>query len=161
MIEAHQQLLRTKPELKLLIVGAIDSLRQSDIDWVKKQGYKNVDFLGWLSDEEAAWLYARALAYVAPSYMEGFGLPALEAMYQGAPVVSANTTCSPEVFGNAAHYFDPFSVSDMTSAINDVITNEALRKKLIAHGRTQVKKYSWQRMAEKTHEIYLQILQQR
>ncbi|HVI68840.1 MAG TPA: glycosyltransferase family 1 protein [Magnetospirillaceae bacterium] len=158
MIEAHQRLLRTKPELKLLIVGAIDDLRKADMDWVKQNGYKNVDFLGWLPDEEAAWLYQRAIAYVGPSYLEGFGLPALEAMYQGAPVVSANTTCSPEVFGDAAHYFDPFSIDDITRAMNDVMTDAKLRKQLIMNGRSQVKKYSWRRMAEQTHAIYIQTL---
>lgn len=158
MIEAHQQLLRTNPELRMLIVGGIDDLRKADMRWVKKQGYHNVDFLGWLSDEEAAWLYERALAYVGPSYMEGFGLPALEAMSKGAPVVSANTTCSPEVFGEAAHYFDPFSVNDMARAINDVLSNQKLRKQLIAAGKVQVGKYSWRRMAEQTHKVYLDVL---
>lgn len=158
MIKAHQQLLRTNPELRMVIVGAIDDLRKADMAWVKERGYKNVDFLGWLSDEEAAWLYQHAAAYVGPSYMEGFGLPALEAMTQGAPVVSANTTCSPEVFGAAAHYFDPFSVDDMTRAINDVLTNDALRKKLIAAGKTQAAKYSWRQMAEQTYDIYKKVL---
>lgn len=154
MIEAHQNLLRTKPELRLVIIGAIDELRQADIDWVKDRGYKNVDFLGWLSDEEAAWLHQRTIGYVGPSYMEGFGLPALEAMMHGAPVISANTTCSPEVFGDAAQYFDPFSVDDMTRAMNEVMTNTALRKKLIAAGKAQVQKYSWADMAEKTLIVY-------
>lgn len=158
MIEAHQQLLRTNPELRLVIIGAIDELRQADINWVKQHGYKNVDFLGWLSDEEAAWLYQKSLAYVGPSYMEGFGLPALEAVAQGAPVVSANTTCSPEVLGDAAHYFDPFDTGDIARAMTDVITNQQLRKKLIAAGRPQLKKYSWRRMAEQTLTIYEQAL---
>lgn len=158
MIEAHQQLLRTNPELRLLIAGGIDDLRKADMHWVKERGYKNVDFLGWLEDETAAWLYQHALAYVGPSYMEGFGLPALEAMSKGAPVVSANTTCSPEVFGPAAHYFDPFSVDDMARAINDVLINETLRKKLISAGRIQVAKYSWRRMAEQTLALYEQAL---
>lgn len=160
MIEAHQRLLRTNPELKLIICGAIDELRQADIDWVKQHGYKNVDFLGWTKDEQAAWLYERALAYVGPSYMEGFGLPALEAMACGAPVVSANTTCSPEVFGDAAHYFDPFSVDDMARAINDVLTNHTLRERLIANGKKRIKKYSWRTMAQKTHDVYMHILNQ-
>lgn len=158
MIEAHQKLLRTNPELKMVIVGAIDDLRKADMAWVKERGYKNVDFLGWLSDEEAAWLYEHSVAYVGPSYMEGFGLPALEAMTHGAPVVSANTTCSPEVFGQAAHYFDPLDVDDMARAMNDVLTNNELRENLIQVGKIQVQKYSWRRMAEKTLTIYNNIL---
>lgn len=158
MIEAHQNLLRTNPELRLIIIGAIDDLRKADMVWAKERGYKNVDFLGWLRDEEAAWLYQRAIAYVGPSYLEGFGLPALEAMAQGAPVVSANTTCSPEVFGKAAHYFDPFSVEDITRAMHDVLTDATLRATLIKRGRVNVKKYSWHRMAEKTLDIYNKFL---
>lgn len=161
MIEAHQKILRTKPELKLVIVGAIDELRQADIDWVKTNAYKNVDFLGWRSDEEAAWLHQRAIAYVGPSYMEGFGLPALEALTQGLPVVSANTTCSPEVLGDAAHYFDPFNVDDMARAINDVITDKDLRAKLAANAKPQAAKYSWAKMAQQTLKIYNDVLKSR
>ena len=154
MIEAHQQLLRTNPELRMVIMGALDDLRKADMAWVKEKGYKNVDFLGWTSDEEAAWLYQHSLAYVGPSWMEGFGLPALEAMQQGTPVVSANTTCSPEVFGDGAHYFDPFDTDDMARAISEVLTDQQLRKKLIAAGAVQVKKYSWQKMANQTLAVY-------
>jgi glycosyltransferase involved in cell wall biosynthesis len=160
MIEAHQQLLKTHPKLRLVICGAIDELRQADVNWVKDRGYTNIDFLGWTTDEQAAWLYKHCRAYIAPSYLEGFGLPALEAMGQGAPVVSANTTCSPEVLGDAAYYFDPFSVHDMARSINEVLTDNALRKKMIIQGRTQVKKYSWARMAEQTLTIYKNTLKQ-
>jgi glycosyltransferase involved in cell wall biosynthesis len=160
MIEAHQKLLRTKPELRLVIVGAIDDLRKADMAWVKKHGYKQIDFLGWLTDEQAAWLGQHTLAYIAPSYLEGFGLPALEAMAQGAPVVSANTTCSPEVFGDAAIYFDPFDVDDMARAIQKVITEPDVRKTLTTAGESQVKKYSWQKMAEQTLAVYKKVLQQ-
>jgi len=158
MIEAHQKLLRTKPELRLVIMGAIDELRRADIDWVKEKGYKNVDFLGWTSDEEAAWLYKHSLAYVGPSYMEGFGLPALEAMKQKTPVISADTTCSPEVFGDAAEYFNPFDVENMTAAIDRVISDPSRRNELIKRGAAQVARYSWRRMAEQTHEIYTKAL---
>lgn len=161
MIESHQQLLKIHPDLRMVICGAIDELRQADINWVKSRGYKNVDFLGWTTDEQAAWLYKHCRAYIAPSYLEGFGLPALEAMDQGAPVVSANTTCSPEVLGDGAHYFDPFSVDDMSRAIHEVLTDEALRKKIISGGRSQLKKYSWAHMAEQTLTIYKKILKQR
>lgn len=161
MIDAHQRLLKDNPKLRMVICGAIDELRQSDINWVKSRGYKNVDFLGWTDDEQAAWLYKHCKAYIAPSYLEGFGLPALEAMGQGAPIVSANTTCSPEVLGNAAHYFDPLSIDDMARAIRDVLTNDTLRKTLTTNGRAQVKKYDWRTMAEQTLDIYKNVLSQR
>ncbi len=160
MIEAHQKLIRTKPELRLVIIGSIDEQRQADIAWVQQKNYKNVDFLGWLSDEEAAWLAQHTIAYVAPSYMEGFGLPALEAMQQGAPVVSANTTCCPEILGGGAIYFDPFDVDAIAQTMERVMTDQPLRKKLIAAGQKQVARYSWRAMAEQTLAIYKKVLKQ-
>ena len=154
LIEAHQNLLTTYPDLRLAIVGAIDDLRQADMAWVTARGYKNVDFTGFVSDEQQAWLYANCRAYVMPSLMEGFGLPALEAMAGGAAVVSSNTTASPEILGDAAHYFDPHKTGDLARAITDVLADEALRRRLITKGATQAKKYSWRRMAEQTLAIY-------
>ncbi len=158
MIEAHQRLLTLYPDLRLVIIGAIDELRQADMQWVRDNKYKNVDFAGFLSDEQAAWLYQHCQAFVQPSMMEGFGLPVLEAMAQGAPIVCSNATCCPEVYGDAAHYFDPTSVDDIERAINDVLVDEKLRKKLIEHGARQIKKYSWLRMAEQTLQIYKRLL---
>ena len=90
--------------------------------------------------------------------MEGFGLPGLEAMAYGAPVVSSDATCLPEVYEDAAHYFNPYDVAGMTKAIDDVLTDEELRASLIKKGHEQVKKYSWQRMAEQTHTVYVDVL---
>jgi glycosyltransferase involved in cell wall biosynthesis len=89
---------------------------------------------------------------------EGFGLPGLEAMAHGAPVVSSNATCLPEIYGQAARYFDPVDVQAMSGAINEVLTDKSLREVLIEKGKRQAAKYSWQRMAEQTLEIYNQAL---
>ena len=75
-------------------------------------------------------------------------------MIHGAPVVSSNATCLPEVYGDAAHYFDPLDIESMVSAINEVLSDASLREKLIAGGHDQVSKYSWQRMAEQTLATY-------
>ncbi len=148
LIEAHQRLLTLYPDLHLIIVGGIDDLRKADMAWVKQQKYRHVHFLGYLSDEEAAWLYQRCEAFVQPSLMEGFGMPVLEAMQQGAPVASTNATCCPEVYGDAAHYFDPLSTDDIERAINDILSDTKLRQSLIDKGKEQAKKYSWVRQAE-------------
>ena len=89
---------------------------------------------------------------------EGFGLPGLEAMQHGAPVVSSNATCLPEIYGDAAHYFDPADVNAIATAIAEVLSDEALRKQLIAAGKKQVATYSWQRMAEETLVVYDSVL---
>jgi glycosyltransferase involved in cell wall biosynthesis len=79
-------------------------------------------------------------------------------MIHGAPVVSSNATCLPEVYGDAAHYFDPLNIQSMVDAINEVLSDQVLRQKLIQAGREQVNHYSWKRMAEQTLAIYDQVL---
>jgi glycosyltransferase involved in cell wall biosynthesis len=79
-------------------------------------------------------------------------------MAAGSPVVSSNATCLPEVYGDAAHYFDPTDTEDMARAIGEVIDDEQLRNKLIEAGKKQIKKYSWRRMARQTHEVYINAL---
>jgi glycosyltransferase involved in cell wall biosynthesis len=158
LIEAHQLLLANFPDLRLVIVGKKDDLREADMAWVEERGYKNVDFTGFLSDEEVAWLYANSRAYVQPSLMEGFGLPGLEAMANGAAVVSSNTTCLPEIYGDAVHYCNPKDPANMAKAIEEVVANDMLRQQLITKAAAQVKKYSWQRMAEETMVVYAKAL---
>lgn len=126
--------------------------------WVKNNHPGRVVFLGFVSDEELKWLYQNAEAYVFPSLSEGFGLPPLEAMVHGCPVVSSNATCLPEINGDAAEYFDPLDVDAMAAAIKKVLTNEKRRSDLIAAGKKQAGKYSWQRMAEQTLAVYTSTL---
>jgi glycosyltransferase involved in cell wall biosynthesis len=79
-------------------------------------------------------------------------------MVHGAPVVSSNATCLPEIYGEAAEYFDPLNIQNMASAIKKVINDETLRKKLIATGHKQTEKYSWSKMAKQTLDVYEAIL---
>ena len=76
----------------------------------------------------------------------------------GELLASSSATCLPEVYGNAAHYFDPLDIDDMAREIDDIITNDDLRTSLIEKGYAQNKKYSWKRMAEQTHAIYMNAL---
>lgn len=154
LIEAHQTLLETHPDLQLVFVGKPNNNGIKDKEKAEQLGYKNIIYTGFVSDGELAWIYKHSAAYVFPSLMEGFGLPALEAMHYDTPVVSSNATCMPEVLGEAALYFDPEDVDEMTSQIKKVLADPALRKKLIANGKKQLKKYSWERMAQQTLDIY-------
>lgn len=157
--DAHQKLLETHPNLGLILVGRKNAGVLKNEAYFTKKGYKNILFTDFIPDEQRDWLFKNCSAYVFPSLMEGFGLPGLEAMCYGAPVVSSSAQPLPEVYGDAAHYFDPLNVDDMARAINDVLTDEALRQELITKGGEQVQKYSWRRMAEQTHAIYLDALQ--
>lgn len=156
LILAHQQLLRDNPGLQLVIVGRKDVLREADIAWAKEHNYDNIAFMGFVPDEQLGWLYANARAYVFPSFMEGFGLPGLEAMAYGAPVAASNASCIPEILGDAATYFDPSNHDDMVRVVGGLIHNNEQRAELIKRGKQQVQKYSWRRMAEQIQTVYTQ-----
>jgi glycosyltransferase involved in cell wall biosynthesis len=159
LIQAHQSLLSSHPDLKLVLVGKTTGINGRAAGrnqaWSEAQGHKNVIFTGFVPDPQLAWLYTHTAAYVFPSLMEGFGLPGLEAMLYGAPVVSSNATCLPEVYGEAAEYFDPTDTDAMAQAIEHVLTDKNRREQLVKAGAAQVTKYSWRRMAEQTHQAYL------
>lgn len=158
LAEAHQKLLQTHPDLGLIFVGRMNEDTTRNQALYENRGYKNIHFTGFIPDSQRDWLMTQAAAYVFPSLMEGFGLPPLEAMSYGTPVVSSNASCMPEILGDAAEYFDPLNVDDMADTIARVIDSPELRAALIARGYEQVKKYSWQKMARETHATYMKIL---
>lgn len=155
---AHQRLVKKYPDLGLVLVGSKNDSARINEEIFTTKGYNNIVFTGFLPDAQLNWLYKETSAYVFPSLMEGFGLPGLEAMGHGAPVISSNATCLPEVYGEAAHYFDPNDTTDMARAIDEVLDDDTLRAGLIKKGHKQFKKYSWQKTAEQTHKIYLEAL---
>ncbi len=158
LIDAFVKLRANHPELMLVLVGKKDANYQRIETSVESRGVRGVYFTGFASEGRLRWLYENCAAYVFPSLSEGFGLPGLEAMTHGAPVVSSDATCLPEVYGQAAHYFDPLNVQAMADAINEVLTDKQLRAGLIERGRVQAKKYSWRRMAEQTLTVYEKVL---
>lgn len=159
LIKAFSALKKKHPHLQLVIAGKKDPVHDMHMQTAKQLGVaKDVVMTGFVSDGELRWLYNNCAAYVFPSLSEGFGLPGLEAMTHGAPVVSSNATCLPEVYGDAASYFDPTDVLDMTKKIDAVLSDSGLRKQLTTKGYRQVKKYSWHRMAEKTLQVYEEAL---
>jgi len=154
LIDAFAELKTQHPSLQLVLAGKKDELFSQIEARVKQRGIKDVVFTGFVSEGGLRWLYEHTSAYVFPSLSEGFGLPGLEALVHGAPVVSSNATCLPEIYGEAAHYFDPLSVSDMASKINDVLSSKDLRQKLIKNGHAQAAKYSWDKTAKQTWAVY-------
>lgn len=117
-----------------------------------------IAFPALVSDAELAALYDGALAYAFVSVGEGFGLPGLEAMQAGVPVVAANAGSLPEIYGDAARYCDPLDVDSIASALADVAADEELRKRLVARGRERAAEYSWARTAEQTLRVYAEAL---
>lgn len=158
LIEAFKTLKGRHPDLQLVLAGKLDSNYRSIQQKSQHEQITNITFTDFVTEGQLRWLYENCQAYVFPSLSEGFGLPPLEAMQHGAPVVSSNATCLPEINGDAAHYFDPLDIQSMADAINEVLTDKQLRQQLVAAGRAQVAKYSWQRMAEQTLAVYQKAL---
>lgn len=156
--DAHQQLLSRYPDLGLILVGKKNASALNNERYFASKGYKNIHFTGFVEDAQLAWLYSHCQAYVFPSLMEGFGLPGLEAMNYFVPVIGSNATCLPEIYQDAAHYFDPKSVDSIAQAIDEVLRDDSLRMELITKSRDLLPHYSWLTMAKQTHSVYVQAL---
>lgn len=129
--------------VKLQALGIAAQVRQMDV-----------------SDRQLAHLYRKARALVFPSHYEGFGLPVLEAMSCGCPVVASNTSSLPEVGGSAALYFDPMATEDMRQVIRSLLEDDALRADRRAKGEERAKEFSWARCAEATAGVYARAVEE-
>ena len=150
--------------LKLVLVGkASNKITLDDSsaikDTIKEQQLTNeVILTDYLCDAEVQQLYQKAKLYVFPSINEGFGIPVLEAFKYQVPVVIANNTCLPEVAGQGAKSFNPFSVQDMANAIGSVLKDEALRQTYIEKGNEQLQNFSWEKTAGSLMQLFKKAL---
>ncbi|MDD5085530.1 MAG: glycosyltransferase family 1 protein [Candidatus Omnitrophica bacterium] len=140
---------------KLVIVGMKGWDYPEIMDKIRNLGLENeVVFTGYVSGVELAALYGMAKIFVFPSLYEGFGLPVLEAMACGAPVVTSNTSSLPEVTGEAAMKVNPLSVDEIYGAIEKLWCNDSLRKELIDRASQKVKQFSWRKTAHEVVKVY-------
>jgi len=132
----------------------------SDLIEVQKlsQQNKNVKMLGFVATEDLVALYNLATVFVFPSVYEGFGLPIVEAMQSGCPVIISHEGCMPEVGGSAVEYFDGYDTESLANAIIKVLNSKKLQKELSQKGFDQAKKFSWKETAGKTIEAYKKAL---
>lgn len=158
LIDAFTLLQKDRPDLHLVLVGKSDTNYQRHEAYVKQKSIPNVIFTGFVSDAQLRWLFEHAKAYIFPSLSEGFGLPALEAQMHGTPVVSSNATCLPEVYGDSVVYFDPLDIQDMATKIVGVVDDPIIRDELSEKGKRNAARYSWDRMAKQTLDVYEQVL---
>lgn len=158
LVEAFRKLQGSHPDLQLVLAGKFYGNYVQTAERIKNEHITNIIFTDFVSEAELRWLYEHAAAYIFPSLSEGFGLPGLEAMHYNVPVISSNATCLPEVYGDAALYFDPQSVDDMADKIGQVITDGQLAKELATKGLIRVHNFSWKRMAEQTLAVYQKAL---
>lgn len=176
LIEGFHNLIK-RPGLenvRLVLIGGVFLKDVENIDHPELQSLKIVNKLikqyglnnqvirpGQIDDEELVAFYNLATVYVQPSIYEGFGLPVLQAMACGAPVVSSNKGSLPEVGEDSVIYFDPGNLEQFTTIIKDLLRDKSLQNKLSKLGLKQAAKFSWAKVAEETELVYLKVIKNR
>lgn len=149
------------PDAKLILVGREDYFYAQ----IKRRAHlmkaHSIVFAEAISDRQLDTLYRYARVYVFPSLYEGFGLPPIEAMAKGTPVVAARTSSLPEILGDAAYFYDPSRKGDLEEAILHVWQDESLRETLRKRGYARSALFSWDRMGVETLQVYREILTQK
>lgn len=140
-------------EIRLVFTGASTAELSEFIE--RNHVTAQVFFTGVVPEEKLPSLYRGAVALVFPSLYEGFGLPVLEAMACGTPVVTANVTALPEVAGDAALLVDPTSVEQIAEAIRQIVSETALRQQLRERGLSRAARFSWESTTARVHQLML------
>ncbi len=149
------------PEQFILAIGGIGErknlqrIQEVTKDWNLVITGKNIP---WINDNELPLLYNAATVLFYPSLYEGFGLPILEAMACGTPVITSNISAMPEIGGKAALYVNPENIADMAKKLREVMEDKNLRKELSKKGRLRAKQFSWERCAQETIAVYQSLL---
>ena len=143
---------------KLVLVGKRAWLFDETLRTLEETGSKDsVVLTGYVPESDLPALYSGALCFIYPSYFEGFGLPPLEAMKCGAPVIVGNATSLPEVVGDAGLKVDPFDISAIAAALDQLINDSVLRRQLSSKGLTRAKLFAWRETAKQTLDVYQQV----
>ena len=149
--------LHVKETYHLILVGA-GGWENEDIMLLIKQQHSFVTYSGYVNDETLAQLYNDATLFVYPSFYEGFGIPPLEAMACGTPVISSNASSLPEVCADAAFYINPYDVLSMKDAISTLLNDESLRKAFIDKGLKHSQAFTWQKSAKAHSDLFEKLL---
>jgi glycosyltransferase involved in cell wall biosynthesis len=149
LIEAFSALSTT---FHLVLVGPNNYFSQKLKTMVSEKGIKRIIFTGYMKDKELFWLYKNARALVFPSLAEGFGLPALEAMSMGTPILASNISVFKELFSDIPSYFDPYDVEDIAHSLTKALNEPAHKQN--KKGMKLAQSYSWEKMAIETVNIY-------
>lgn len=161
LIRAYSDLRRTRSQAKLpqlVLVGKRAWLYGETLSAVEQSGVaSDVIFTGYVPEHDLPALYTGALCFVYPSYFEGFGLPPLEAMACGTPVIAGDRTSLPEVVGDAGLLVNPFDTDAIGASIARLLDDEELRADLRVRGRARAASFSWRETAQKTLEVYQRV----
>ena len=154
-VEAFERLLRTSLSLKLVIAGGQGWLMDDFTSYIRRKGLQDVVCLtGYLEDQDLGALYSSCKAFVYPSLYEGFGLPPLEAMACGAPVICSRIPALIETVGTAARLIDPYNVDDLAQAMFELLSDDRVQEHYARLGIAHVQKFSWEQTALRTLEVY-------
>lgn len=160
-IKAYEQcILNYNLPYKLVIVGGSGWNNGEIFDYVQthEKLKPHVIFTGYVSYEEVKHIYANASLFVYASLCEGFGLPILEAMQSGIPVITSNVSSMPEVAGDACELINPYEIDELKRAITKILNSEDLQKEMIEKGVKQAAKFSWEKCAKEVFEIIKSML---
>lgn len=151
-----------KPDVDLILAGGKGWFYDEIFSQVQELGLNNrVHFTGYVRDEELPFWYNAAKVLVFPSVYEGFGMPIIEAMACGTPVIAARSSSIPEAGGEAALYFDPHDVEMLTHQLANLFEDENLQIEMRQSGFAQARKFSWDYAGSETSRIYAQVLAER
>jgi glycosyltransferase involved in cell wall biosynthesis len=151
---------RTNVPHNLLLVGLSFSPKEKLFQKAKELDLeKDIKYLGYVPDEDLVSLYNFADIFVYPSLYEGFGIPVLEAMACGTPVITSNISSLPEVSGDAAYLIDPYSIEEIYSAMQSILFNKEVRNKLVKKGFERTKNFDWKKTAEQTFYVFNEVMQ--
>lgn len=155
LIKAYSNLPESIKDKHPLVIAGGKGWLNADINaLVKLKSSTHIKHLGYVEEHDLPALYSAATIFIYPSFYEGFGLPVLEAMSCGTPVITSNTSSMPEIGGDAALYFDPTKTNQLEDLLLLLINNADLRENLRSKGLVQAKKYSWEKTAKETLRIY-------
>jgi glycosyltransferase involved in cell wall biosynthesis len=157
LVNSFSKLKNRIPQVKLLKVGTPNyiGVREKLLKQIEALNLqKDVIFTGYVSESELAEIYNAVDLFVFPSLYEGFGIPPLEAMACGTPVITSNTSSLPEVVGDASIVVDPYDINKFAEEMYEVLTNDDLKKEMIGKGLKRSKMFSWDNSAKKTLKVY-------
>ncbi len=157
LIRAIANIIHKKNDIVLFMVGGGD-FDNKELDLIKKLKIEKNIIQAELEDAILAYLYENAICFVYPSKYEGFGFPLLEAFENNCPVISSNSSCLPEIGGNAALYFNPDNEKELMECIESMINNQELRQKYKLLGKERANMFSWKKTAKQTYELYTELL---
>ncbi|MCM8821624.1 MAG: glycosyltransferase family 4 protein [Candidatus Omnitrophica bacterium] len=158
LLDAFAILAGKNRDLKLFIAGD-RSIQDKIVQQIQQHKLENrVVFTGYLGAEQLACLYNMAEAFVFPSLYEGFGLPVLEAMACGCPVITSNVSALPEVAGNAAILVNPYSIEQLVEAMEKVLQSSYTRERMRMDGLKRAKDFSWEKSARQMIEVYHMVM---